>query len=74
MTFVWFDVWDSDDSLADRFPALRSHHDETMHHVALNGLATHLLPRLTATAGPRYEPAIVNALATVTAISRGVVG
>ena len=65
-------MWDGDDSLAGRFPALLSHRRPHDHDVVLNGLATHLLPRLTATA--RYEHAVVITLATaaVAAASQGV--
>ena len=50
-TAFWHDVWTSEESIAEYFPALYSHcklPNQPVHLIAAEGLRCHLVPRLTA--------------------------
>ncbi|CAO2153322.1 unnamed protein product [Urochloa humidicola] len=71
-TSFWMDVWNGEDSLADRFPSLYSHFkgkDQAVCTIVSEGLERYLVPRLTQTA--HDELLIVNNLLRSTTLMPG---
>lgn len=67
-TAFWFDAWHGEDDLATKFPALFSHAKKTevrVWAVIEDGLAAHLVSRLTPQAKQRRSETFLNQLSVV---------
>ncbi|CAN6212194.1 unnamed protein product [Urochloa humidicola] len=69
-TSFWHDVWDGDDSMADRFPSLFIHckkHHHSVEEIVRDGLERHLVVRLTREAQAELQS--INTTIRATALS-----